>query len=100
MHHFISYSSADGLEFALKIADSLVAGPPMIQSWIDQRNIRPGEDWDTQIDYAIRTCDSLIFVMTRDSVENVSVCKNEWSQALKFKKPIVPVRVHSDADIP
>jgi len=38
--------------------------------------------------------------MTRDSVEDTSICKMEWTQALKYKKPIVPIRVHPDINLP
>lgn len=100
MHHFISYSSFDALDFALSLADSLVMGPPTIPCWIDKRNLINGIDWDTQIDDSIRICESLIFVMTKDSVKNTSICKNEWSQALTYKKPIIPVRLHNDAVLP
>lgn len=103
MHHFISYSHVDAEKFSLKLAVYLTAGPPEIQPWIDQLNIRPGlEDWDTQIEHAIRTCESLIFVMTPDSVEDTSTneCKKEWSRALKYKKPIVPILLHPDAELP
>jgi tetratricopeptide (TPR) repeat protein len=100
IHHFISYSNFDGLDDALKLTDFLIAGPPSISAWIDKRNLQPIGDWDTQIDHAIRTCESLIFVMTRDSVEETSVCKNEWTQALKFKKSIVPIRIHPDINLP
>ena len=99
-HQFISYSQADGLDFSLNLADQLAAGPPAVPMWMDKRNIRPGRDWDEQIAEAIRTCDSLLFVMTRDSVEEQSGCKQEWSRALKYKKPIVPILLHPDADIP
>jgi hypothetical protein len=67
---------------------------------LDKRQLQPGWDWDEQIVEAIRTCDSLLFVMTRDSVEDQSVCKQEWTRALKYKKPIVPILFHRDADKP
>ena len=38
--------------------------------------------------------------MTPDSVEDHSTCKQEWTHALKFKKPIVPVRLHRNAMLP
>ncbi|MCX7841068.1 MAG: TIR domain-containing protein, partial [Anaerolineae bacterium] len=92
-HHFISYSATDAQDFVLKLADDLQAGPPAFPVWIFPRDLHAG-DWDAQIDDAIRTCDSLIFVMTRDSVRDNSNCKIEWTAALKYKKPILLVRLH------
>jgi len=101
-HHFICYSEPyQALEFALSLADALAAGPPSFVIWIDKRNLlQYVGDWDVPIDEAIRTCDSLIFIMTPDSVEDQSVCKNEWVRALKYKKPIVPVKFQADAELP
>ena len=99
-YHFISYSAADALDFALNLSDSLEAGPPEICTWIDKRKLQTGTDWDRQVDDAIRDCESVIFIMSRDSVEDASVCKNEWVQALRYKKPIVLVRLHADAKAP
>jgi tetratricopeptide (TPR) repeat protein len=98
--HFISYSSADGEGFALRLRDALEAGPPPTPVWLDRRDIQPGQDWDTEISEALKACLSLLFVMTRDSVEDASVCKREWTRALKYKKPIVPVKLHADAEMP
>jgi tetratricopeptide (TPR) repeat protein len=99
-HHFISYSVADASDFAIRLCDKLIAGPPEISAWLDKREIKPGQDWDDQIVKAIRTCDSLIFIMTQDSVESESGCKNEWSRAMKYKKPITPILLHEHAEIP
>ena len=100
MAHFISYSSVDGQAFAFKLAEALETGTPPLDPWVDKLKLRPGPDWDEQLEQAIRVCDSLIFVMTPDSVEHRSVCKNEWVQALRFKKPLVPLRLHPDAALP
>jgi tetratricopeptide (TPR) repeat protein len=99
-HYFISYSSVDGAEFALRLCDALIAGPPSIPAWLDKRELRPGQDWDEQIVEAIRACEGLLFVMTPDSVEPQSVCKNEWTRALKYKKPSVPIRLDREAEMP
>ena len=99
-HFFISYSSVDGLPFSLKLADDLASGPPAFTVWLDKRHLRPSEDWDEQIAEAIRACKALIFVMTSDSVAATSVCKQEWTRALRYKKPIIPLLAAPDAEMP
>ena len=69
-HHFMSYSPADAQDFTLRLSDKLTAGPPPFPAWLDKRELQPGDDWDTQIVESIKTCASLLFVMTRDSVED------------------------------
>lgn len=97
---FLSYSSVDGAGFALRLADALEAGTPSFQVWLDKRDLRPGRDWDEQIVEALRTCRGLLFVMTADSVTAESGCKQEWSRAMKYKKPIIPLRLEADAEMP
>ena len=97
---FISYSSVDGKDFALKLADELAAGPPEIPVWLDQRDLHPGEDWDEQIVEAIKNCVGMIFVMSADSVRPNSVCKNEWVRGLRYKKPIIPLLLDPDEELP
>ena len=46
---FLSYSSVDGEEFALRLVDPLSSGPPAFPVWFDQRELRPGEAWDRQL---------------------------------------------------
>ncbi|HZM75948.1 MAG TPA: toll/interleukin-1 receptor domain-containing protein [Candidatus Limnocylindrales bacterium] len=97
---FLSYSTVEAGEFALRLTDALEAGPPSYPVWLDKRDIRPGQDWDDQIAEALRTCRGLLFVMTEDSVRSESPCKQEWSRALKYKKPIIPLRLDPDAETP
>lgn len=97
---FISYSSVDGKNFAMKLADELTGGPPVIPVWLDGRALRPGEDWDEQVLEAIKTCKGMVFVLSADSVRPDSVCKNEWVRALKYKKPVIPLLLDKDADLP
>ena len=98
--HFLSYSSVDARDFALWLADALQAGPPSVPVWLDERMLQPGDDWDEPIAEAIRTCETLLFVMTPDSVQDKSITKREWTRALKYKKPVIPLRIHRDAEMP
>lgn len=84
----------------MKLADELAAGPPAIPVWLDKRSLRPGEDWDEQVQEAIRICKGMVFVMSVDSVRHDSVCKNEWVRALKYKKPVIPLLLERDAELP
>jgi tetratricopeptide (TPR) repeat protein len=99
-HHFLSFSRFDAEDFALRLHDALEAGAPPFSVWLDKIDLKPGQDWDEQIADAIRVCDSLLFVMTRDSVNPQSTCKLEWTRALKYKKPVIPLLLHPDAELP
>jgi tetratricopeptide (TPR) repeat protein len=97
-HCFISYSTIDGLDFARKLVNKLEGNN--IPVWFDKDDLKPSMDWDIQIDHALKTCKMVLFVMTADSIHEKSVCRQEWSRALSFKKPIVPLWVQSDIDVP
>jgi TIR domain-containing protein len=98
--YFICYSSVDGQEIVLTLADRLAAGPPSIQVWLDRRSLQPGIDWDEQIVEALRGCAGVLYVMTKDSVSPNSECKREWTRALKYNKPIIPLLFDKDAELP
>jgi hypothetical protein len=99
-HYFISYSRIDAEDDALWLADKLVEGPPRFPVWVDTRELRPGEDWDEQVGEAVKACRGLLFVMTTDSVRPNSICKGEWTRALKYKKPVIPLRFDRKAELP
>src|SRR5262245_50247682 len=87
---FLSYARQDGEAFAHKLHDRLEADNTL--AWLDRRDIKPGDIWDLAIDNAIRDCWAFLFIMTPGSVASEN-CHDEWSRALSFKKPIVPLLV-------
>lgn len=99
-HCFISYSNADGPDFAQQLVNKLEGGSEHIETWFDKDDLNPAEAWDEQIADAIKSCKCLLFVMTKDSTTPNSVCKQEWTWALRYKKPVVPIRLHTDAELP
>lgn len=98
--YFISYSRIDGGKIAIKLADQLAAGPPSIEVWLDQRRLQPSADWDEQLVKALGACDGLLYVMTKDSISPRSECKKEWTRALKYKKPVIPLFFDREAELP
>jgi hypothetical protein len=98
--YFISYSRVDAEDIAERLTDELVAGPPPYAVWLDVRDLQPGVDWDTQIRDALRDCSGLLFVVTADSVQDHSATKQEWVWALRYKKPVIPLRFDADAELP
>jgi len=100
--HFVSYSRSDGAiaKFVGDLRKELADGSPAVELWIDTRELQPGLDWDDQIATAIVDCETLVFVMTPDSVARNSNCKNEWTHALRYKKPIIPLHLDPSAKLP
>ncbi len=96
-HYFISYSDADGRDFAKRLHDTLT---PQFTVWFDKHDLKPGMDWDAQFRQAIGACEAFLFVMTPDSVDDTCTCHNEYFDALKFKKPIIPLKAHPTVSAP
>jgi len=96
-HQFISYSGFDGLELASRIAAELESGAPAFPVWFDKlekrrHRLRPGEQWPEEIDQGLQSCAGVLFLMTPDSVDPLSVCAPEVLRARRYKKPIIPLQ--------
>ncbi|MBN8655971.1 MAG: tetratricopeptide repeat protein [Anaerolineae bacterium] len=95
-HCFISYSNGDADEFGPQLANELEGGNLYIETWYDKRDIPAGATWDEKVPEAIKTCKCFIFVMTKDSIAEKSICAEEWEIALRYKRPILLLRLDKD----
>jgi formylglycine-generating enzyme required for sulfatase activity len=90
---FISYRSLDSAKVdklvtriaSLKNGD----GTPRYQIWQDKTSIPVGQDWWQAIVQGIDKCDVFVFMVSRESVQNVN-CRDELTYARKRNRPIIP----------
>jgi DNA polymerase III delta prime subunit len=68
-----------------------------VQMWLDA-DIPPGADWDSSIDQHLRSCTSLLIVLSPAAVASTEV-RGELRTALNLAKTIVPV-LYQPCDIP
>ena len=100
MHpYFISYSHADGTTHARRLRDALQAGTSPLAVWWDE-DLRGGASWDTQLNLTIRDCKAVLYILTTDSANDLSVCKNEYTAALDYRKHVIPLKFDPDAKLP
>ena len=92
---FLSYARRDA-HGVLKLARDLRAAG--IKLWVDQLDIPPGARWDDAVQTALKTCASVLVVLSPASVESQNVL-NEVAYALNKNKGMFPV-LFDDCDIP
>ncbi|MDJ0739579.1 MAG: TIR domain-containing protein [Gammaproteobacteria bacterium] len=85
---FISYSRVD-LAFTNELADALEASGDF-DILIDRVGIGHGEAWRERLRRLIVECDTLVFVLSPDSVAS-DVCAWEIGEARRLSKRIIPV---------
>jgi len=92
---FLSYSRSDS-EFAVNLAAKLKASGANV--WIDQAGIKPSMHWDNTIEEALEKCDSMLVLLSEQSVSSENV-KDEYSYAIEQGKRVFPVLLE-DCQIP
>src|SRR5436190_4963726 len=96
---FISYSRRDSAAFA----DELVAGFELagFAPFLDRHDISAGEDWEARLGGLIAQSDTVVFVVTPESVKSQR-CVWEVERTLGLSKRLLPVIYKSvaDSDIP
>ncbi len=95
---FISYSRKD-LGFAQMLVNAL--GERGFDAFLDKADIAPGEPWKERLGGLIAAADTVVFVISPDSVSS-SVCAWEIEESARLGKRLIPVvtRRIPDADAP
>lgn len=96
--YFISYARVDR-KHAQKIQEGVERSSSSVRVWIDERDMEPGDDVAPEIQRAISMCSAMLFLVSRDSVTS-SYCRSEIAVARNNKKPIIPLRLCSEFDLP
>jgi hypothetical protein len=84
---FISYSRRDSA-FAERLREKLEASGH--DAYVDKHDIAPGEDWRSRLGGLIEAADTVVFVVSPDSVDS-DVCDWEVNRAERLGKRILPV---------
>lgn len=96
-YSFISYSRADAVVFAAQLRRELFNGTPPFETWFDQFDLPAAVDASEAVGTAVRDCESVILVLTSGTQP---APEREWRLALEYRKPIILLKVHSDALVP
>lgn len=92
---FFSYARENS-KFVLKLAKDLRMTGANI--WLDQLDIEVGDRWDQSIHEALKNCETLLVILTPESVNSQNVM-DEVSYALEEGKQVMPI-LHSKCDVP
>lgn len=92
---FISYTREDGKEFAERLPSEIQGH----DAWLDRSDLVGGDDWAREIEKAIDESRALLAVLTK-AYPNSKVGRDELHRAFRKKKPIIPLRLHADAEPP
>ena len=95
MRVFLSYAQPDQALAKLLAKELKAEG---IDVWVDFQELLPGDNWPLEIGRAMESCDAIVFLMTRSSVES-DLFRSEIAFALtgrRFKGRLIPVAMSSD----
>jgi len=101
---FISYTRQDH-DFAASLYDWLAnAG---FDAWMDTKKLKPGQNWDFEIDIALRKASFIVIILSNSSVDRRGYVQRELKLALdKYKEKliddifIIPVLIEPNVKVP
>lgn len=95
---FLCHSSND--KPAVRELYQKLRAEPWIQPWLDEEELFPGDDWNLEIQRAIRETDAIIVCLSKGSITKEGYVQREIKTALDYsdEKPertvyIIPVRL-------
>jgi tetratricopeptide (TPR) repeat protein len=97
-HHFICYAPRDGAAHAQRLHAALTEAG--LRPWLDLRDTPSGYDPEAAREGALRDCAAVLLVLTPSAADVQSDCVGEWRRALRYKKPVFPLRIVPGVDAP
>lgn len=95
MKLFVSYARID--EYKIYEIVDILRAASFDPHWDDQ--IAPGDDWKKELQVKIESSEAFIFLMSPDSV-NSDWCLWELNKASELSKPIIPILIRDNTEIP
>lgn len=93
MKIFISYARVDK-PYCVRIVETL----DVHDVWYDQR-LYAGQHWWREIMRRLEWCEVFLYLLSPESV-NSMYCKKELDVAMKLKRPIIPILIDAETEIP
>lgn len=93
---FISYSRRDYADYVEPLVKDLRAAG--LKVWLDQSRIGGGDNWQDQLDHALKHCGKLVFCISPDALAS-QYCKFEYRYFFNNRKPLFPV-ICREAELP
>ena len=97
-HIFIGYAPADGKEHAQRLHAALLEAG--LRPWLDVRHTPPDCAPDAAREEALRECAAVLLILTPGSADAENACAKQLQFALRYKKPVFPLRVVPGVDAP
>ncbi|MFT3890634.1 MAG: SUMF1/EgtB/PvdO family nonheme iron enzyme [Anaerolineales bacterium] len=101
---FLSYASQD--KPAVRKLSSRLVGEGWIETWLDEKNLLPGQDWRLSIEEAVETSDIVIICLSSHSVSKEGYVQKElrYAREIALEKPeetifLVPLRL-DECEVP
>jgi hypothetical protein len=92
---FVSYARVDS-PFAHRLAADLKSNGANV--WIDHHEIRPGRQWDREVEQALTACSEVLVILSPAAIGNNNVM-DEVGYALQHRKTVIPV-LHTVCRVP